>query len=368
MKVPGGANTQKAAVQAWKIGPNQLWGEVALLSLLLMDFSPLALWFSILSRAQSPQPFGESFLIFFFCTYVGVWFARGLTLLRFPKSFQLPARWLLGIVIVWFCQTAILYPGKWVPIEDYWLIPSSILQQTRIVPTAFWVAIFSLICVFRSFHLASGNITRWDILTSFFTGAFLLTSYGLLLPREQMTESAVAGTIFITFALIAAGCGRITTLAVSKGGSKTRFTPQWLLAIIVSAICVVGVGLALSLGISKISGLFSVLIWLLFLLWVILISGPLMLVGWVIIRLNIQPDNPISVGIMTVLGAFQDFIHLFQTRIRLSLSSSRMSLVGIVLLVVGVSALFILSRLWRRKNRPPEDVDEEDEKIGRAHV
>ncbi len=225
---------------------NNPWHELAVLSLMMMETSWVAMWYSALSAIGRWVPYEEAFVVLGVIMIGTHMLARSFNL----QTIQKWVRWAIvsGLILasLYIALVLLLYwprwPGVGMILGQVWV---SSLQGERI-PPEFWVMLAILLIWRRGVGLARRPVSIDHILLSFQTGALSFFIYGILIPFLSYQTVVIALALFLSSGLVAMSCGRIFDTGRSRGGKIKQMSRGWVLGILLTACLIVGLGLGLS--------------------------------------------------------------------------------------------------------------------------
>lgn len=337
----------------------KVWREAAFLSLWAADMCWIALWYSTLSQIGGGVTYGRAFLV------LGGIYLFSHFLIRLFDYWQLRTilrQGLVGVLILvsfYYSVSMLIYLGNWPGVLG--LVKGMVdgFASANLIPPEFWVALVVLLLWRRGIRLARQPISSDIVMASFGFGGGMFFLFGIL-PYFFM-DSAQALRAFFPFTLcilVALSCARIFELSRMRGAINARFSREWIVAILLASVALVGAGALASLllqeSIAQLLGrLALLLLWGLGILLILIVTPIILLVlialPWLSQRLNLQ-FNPLRI-ISELLDTLRNLLpsipgaKISQLFTRVAVESKPFVLWGILaMLLVGVLAITV----WRR--------------------
>jgi hypothetical protein len=271
-----------------------IWGEIALLSMILSQIAVIASWHAILAAPETSWWADAAILTLIL---LGSHFPARLannTALSLPRKRSLFGVWMAVCIIVSLKWMYFANSGA-----SIWAIAISPIQALLTPGQALgkvWHTLIVLLAAYQGIRLAKAPLTHYDAIHSFQIGLAGLLIFGFFYAaRIDRTETA--GWMFFElygfffFGLLALITSRISRLSDLRGGRLPRFGRGWALGTLLSALIVVGAAVIAGWVFGNQVGSILIAVYILLLA---LVSAAVLLV-----------ISPIIVGLVTVLSQFK---------------------------------------------------------------
>ena len=356
-----------------------LWREIAVLMIILMEVSWITPWF----RSLTPETYAINSLRVLIMLAIIVlgshFFVRILDYLQIKKSIR------QGLIVIILILSSIIGIKTLVYTHETDSLSAFLSQPIRsfidiqsIIPIEFIVIVAIMIGIWRGISLAQQPIGPTLVKSHFLLGIFMFIVFIFLITLATGENPGEFFYIFLFTSLVGVSAARMSVVGMMRGGRENRFNRSWFLGIIFAAMVVVGLssllGGILSEKFGWIGGLFIGLFGsILILVW--LIFSPV--ISYMISLLGKVFDN--SQFIKNLGDSFQNLNNLmlgignkisdFVTQSGIGSMLSRwvpiiktILLVGIILAIIGGIALWITIKIWRDRERRKIG-DDENSKI-----
>jgi len=356
-----------------------LWREIAVLMIILMEVSWITPWF----RSLTPETYAINSLRVLIMLAIIVlgshFFVRILDYLQIKKSIR------QGLIVIILILSSIIGIKTLVYTHETDSLSAFLSQPIRsfidiqsIIPIEFIVIVAIMIGIWRGISLAQQPIGPTLVKSHFLLGIFMFIVFIFLITLATGENPGEFFYIFLFTSLVGVSAARMSVVGMMRGGRENRFNRSWFLGIIFTAMVVVGLssllGGLLSEKFGWIGGLFVGLFGSLFIL-VWLVFSPV--ISFLISMLGNVFDN--SQFIKNLGDSFKNLNNLMlgignkisdlvsQTGIGSMLSRwapiiKTIFLVGIIIAIIGGIVLWVTNKLWKDKERRKIS-DEEKSKI-----
>jgi hypothetical protein len=266
----------------------QLWHELAILALIGMEITWVAMWFRIFSRTAQPISFWRSLAVFAGMS-IGVFaFAQLLNLLRIRQNLRRGALAVLFIGSLLLGLKWLLYPAQGVEAgEMLRQVIQKFTQPDGSIPAEYASILALLWLGWRGIYLAGREVESSLVRNSFYMGIGMFFIYGLITPATG--ERLVAPLyLFLFFWLSAASAARLYRLIRYGRGRVASVNRRWLASVLVAVLGVVGTA-ALAGGLMswKLAALISLLLgWL---VRAVMLIGSLLLIPIILLLAILEP-------------------------------------------------------------------------------
>lgn len=211
----------------------QLWSELSIHCLLLMETIWAATWYQALQGFR--HAWIEVFVAIGTFSVTSYWLSRILSELKFKKRWQriFFALWL----ILAFAATikALLYPDVNLPFFQLFVQPLKAIFSSVPERGEFWhFLIFSLLAL-RAMDIARSPIDHRRLMLSFQIGIFAFMIYGVVFSLAIHTISLIPLFLFLFFAMIMLASGRISQISELRGGRLPGIQSLWVVGISLAA-------------------------------------------------------------------------------------------------------------------------------------
>jgi hypothetical protein len=243
-----------------------IWREMTILSIMVMDVSWVVLWLQIVSPPLRALGAGVIFLDLWGTVLIAHVIARLLNGLKLKKNLH------RGIIVTFvllcgWVNICILMSGSGgtqftafltQPIEE-------VSAAGRLIPPEIWILAVTLALIWRGYNLAQSWGGRETVFNSLLWGIGFYAAYGVFSAVTKYTGALWLVYVFIAAALLAMVTARVSTLVRMRGGTHSPFDLRWLGSILAAAGIVTG-GAVLVSGVvaqrvDQINGVFRFLIY-----------------------------------------------------------------------------------------------------------
>lgn len=221
----------------------RLWGEFALMAMLVMEAFWITDWYGALVH---PQASWSTIGIYVGLTLIMTHFlTRGIGRFHIKLAWRrtLLAAWLALVILAGF--PLLVYGRETLTIPQMWArLVNSFLEMGSTL-TEFWHILFLLLVIYHAIQTAREPLQVYLVQANFQLGLFLLLIYGLLFSWDDPTQAILTTYGFLFFAIAAMSAARISTLSELRGGRLPPLRLPWLLGILAVASIVVGIAVLL---------------------------------------------------------------------------------------------------------------------------
>lgn len=221
-----------------------LWGDFALLALMVMEAFWITDWYDTLVRPRAGWAAVDLSLVL--VLVLSHLLARGIAHFHLGLGLRRFV-FIAWIALVLLCTLwLVVYAGERLTLAE--------LGQRIIVSFAqfgsdlreFWHLLILILVVYRGLTLAREPLQVYQSQSSFQLGLFLLLIYGLLFGWEKSSQAIITTYGFLFCAIIEMSAARISTLSELRGGRLPPLKAGWFWGII--AIAGIIVGAAVTVG------------------------------------------------------------------------------------------------------------------------
>jgi len=255
---------------------------MALLALVVMEISWLALWYRSLPIPGMDIPYWRAFWVLGTMLLLAYILAFLVSVLKWSLMVQ---RGLFGGLLalsLWLGLKLLLYPHASFHLSQILVTPFDDLNGiASLIPPEIVVLLVVLMVWWRGTNLAEETLEPVVVLGRFRAGVWMLLAYGLLVRKPgEMAGNAIY--LFLFAGLLSLSAARISLLSRLRGGKDAPFSRQWLLSLLVSAVAVVALsaltaGLVSQQVLTRIGGTLSLLKEIISLVIVLVVIPPLVL-------------------------------------------------------------------------------------------
>jgi hypothetical protein len=203
----------------------QLWPELAVHSLLLMETAWVSSWY------QALHGFREDWLMdfvilggFFFAAY---WLSRLLSGWRLKRYWQRIFFFAWLVIAIAISSKLLLYPATNLSIWQLLERPFQAIFTNAARQGEFWHLLIFLVLGLRAIHIARSPLDQRELLTGFQIGLFALMVFGVAYSLSIHALSLGPLFLFLFFGLMALACGRISQISELRGGRLPGIQPLW---------------------------------------------------------------------------------------------------------------------------------------------
>lgn len=219
----------------------RMWGETAVIALMLMDIAWVSAWYQALNRSIGIwESLGLAACILFASHYLG----RALELLRLNTIIRsvIAFLWLLTALLV--SMRLVFFPGTSLGLTG--MLADAARQLTE--PHGFkffWHTFGAGLLIWRGITLSRRSVDLLDLNKSFRTGLLMFALYGVAYPWEATRQALPVFYGFLFFTLVGMSAGRVSSLGDLRGGRLPSFGWKWAASILASALLAVSAGIFL---------------------------------------------------------------------------------------------------------------------------
>ncbi len=217
----------------------RLWGDFAILALLLMESFWITDWYDVLAHPRAGW------------LSVDLFIASALILshilARAVGHFRLAINWRRGLIIAWLaavitCGFPLLtYAGEGLTLVEIGQRIGASFTTLGSDLAEFWHILLLLLIVLHAVRLAREPMQVYTPQANFQLGLFLLLLYGLLFSWDKPAQAITTTYGFLFSGIAAMSAARISTLSEHRGGRLPRLQLTWLMGILATAAIVVGI-------------------------------------------------------------------------------------------------------------------------------
>jgi len=252
------------------------WRELSAAALISLELSWLSIGYLYFSPPSLHADFSRIYLLFGLNMTAAYVIARVMFLLKFT-----PASRRILLLGAYLLASLMMLQALYEPtallnlLAPFRRISAEMRSPLILIPAELMLVGLSAYLWYRAVSLAHGWIDPAVALRSFGLGAFMLTLLGLLAAFGGAERLAASLVVFTASGLLALGSARAASLGRLRGSRQTRFTPVWILGILVSVAGIELLSLVLGRAASGVPAVWVALAFAL-LVRVVLIVGALL--------------------------------------------------------------------------------------------
>ena len=330
----------------------RLWGDFAMVALLVMESFWITDWYEVLARPQAGWLTIDLFIL-------GVLFLSHI-MARTMAHFRLSVNWRRGLIGGWLVATisagfpVLIYAGDGLtPIEiarkislSFTTLGSDLIE--------FWHILLLLLIILHGVRLAREPLQVYTAQANFQLGLFLLLLYGLLFSWNKPAQAIVTTYGFLFSGIAAMSAARISTLSELRGGRLPRLQLTWLVGILATAAIVVGIAVMLgwfttNIASEAVSIGFTVLFTVLLLIGLVIFSPILLLI------LALGPTLMTLLDTLTRITLFAEMIKFASDAAKkigitpefLETAARTTKPIALVAVLAGVVVLVMVALVWK---------------------
>lgn len=228
-----------------------LWREMTILAVMVMEASWAVLWLQILSTPLRQVSAQRILLVCLLTLLISHLLTRFLNLVKLRKTIHRAV--LAGFLFIcFFINLKILMANSSnTQFTDFLSQPlEEVTAAGRLIPPEIWIIVATLLLIWRGAVLARSWAGRETVFTSFFWGIGFFAIYGVFSLATQYMGPLWLLYIFISAVLIAMVSARVSTLVIMRGGTHSPFDMRWVVSIFLASALITGIA-------GFVSGIFS---------------------------------------------------------------------------------------------------------------
>jgi hypothetical protein len=330
----------------------RLWGDFAMLSLIVMEAFWVTDWYDALGHPQAGWIAADIFITtILLATHV---------LARFSANWKISIRrrrfvffmWLLVLISISF--PLLMYTNETMNLS---FIPGRIFSSFFDINTdlgVFWHLLIMVLIIYRGLRLAREPLQLYSVQASFQLGLFLLLLYGLVFGWEHSGQAIITTYGFLFSAVLAISATRISTLSELRGGRLPPLQPVWLVGMLAVASIVVGIGVGIGwLSTNILNEAIAVIYMVIFT--ILIIAGLILLSPLILVILSMGPTISDLLEALSHIPAFDNilkFVASIANQVGITPEwvegAARTSRPLILLaILLGIVALFLMAVVWK---------------------